>query len=227
MKRTMPVRLLTRYIRDAQFRSLAGIYIGLTVDILYAAFRAIVGLRYGSRWFLSMAVYYAVLGMLRAYLIFGMRRAAPLGSSERLYYEYSCYRRTGFMLLALNAAMGAMISLMVIANLRYNYPGYIIYLSALHAFYMFISAIVNLAKSRRFGMPILSAARAVNLVAAMMSMLGLQTALIARFSPDTEMYPRRMNAITGGVIYIGVIAMAIYMLRHAYAMQRRIQSGEE
>ena len=51
MKRTMPVRLLTRYIRDAQFRSLAGIYIGLAVDILYAAFRAIVGLRYGSRWF--------------------------------------------------------------------------------------------------------------------------------------------------------------------------------
>ena len=136
MKRTMPVRLLTRYIRDAQFRSLAGIYIGLTADILYAAFRAIVGLRYGSRWFLSMAVYYAVLGMLRAYLIFGMRRAAPLGGSERLYYEYSCYRRTGFMLLALNAAMGAMISLMVIANLRYNYPGYIIYLSALHAFYV-------------------------------------------------------------------------------------------
>lgn len=84
MKRTMPVQLLTRYIRDAQFRSLAGIYIGLTVDILYAAFRAIVGLRYGSRWFLSMAVYYAVLGMLRAYLIFGMRRAAPLGGSERL-----------------------------------------------------------------------------------------------------------------------------------------------
>ena len=224
MKRTMPVRLLTRYIRNAQFRSLAGIYIGLTVDILYAAFRAIVGLRYDSRWFLSMAVYYAVLGMLRAYLIFGMRRAAPLGGSERLYYEY---RRTGFMLLALNAAMGAMISLMVIANLRYNYPGYIIYLSALHAFYMFISAIVNLAKSRRFGMPILSAARAVNLVAAMMSMLGLQTVLIARFSPDTEMYPRRMNAITGGVICIGVIAMAIYMLRHAYAMQRRIKSGEE
>ena len=36
-----------------------------------------------------------------------------------------------------------------------------------------------------------------------------------------------MNAITGGVICIGVIAMAIYMLRHAYAMQRRIQSGEE
>ena len=67
MKRTMPVRLLTRYIRDAQFRSLAGIYIGLAVDILYAAFRAIVGLRYDSRWFLSMAVYYAVLGMLRAY----------------------------------------------------------------------------------------------------------------------------------------------------------------
>lgn len=76
MKRTMPVRLLTRYIRDAQFRSLAGIYIGLAVDILYAAFRAIVGLRYGSRWFLSMAVYYAVLGMLRAYLIFGMRRGS-------------------------------------------------------------------------------------------------------------------------------------------------------
>jgi len=38
-------------------------------------------------------------------------------------------------------------------------------------------------------------------VSAMMPVLGLQTAMISRFSNDGEEYRKTMNAITGGVVY--------------------------
>ena len=46
----------------------------------------------------------------------------------------------------------------------------------------------------------------------MMSVLGLQTAMIARFSQNGEGYRKMMNAITGGFVWGIVILVAIYML---------------
>ena len=72
--------------------------------------------------------------------------------------------------------MGGMIVLMVRTNSGFSYPGYIIYLSALYTFYAMAVSVINLVKFRRLGSPILSAAKVLNLVSAMMSVLGLQTA---------------------------------------------------
>ena len=42
--------------------------VGMAVNFLYVAFRIAAGIRYASVWFLTMAVYYLVLGCLRVYL---------------------------------------------------------------------------------------------------------------------------------------------------------------
>ena len=57
--------------------------------------------------------------------------------------------------------------------------------------------------------------------AAMMSVLGLQTAMITRFSPDSPHYRQMMNAITGGFVYGAVIVTAAYMLLRSSAAKRR------
>ena len=89
-------------------------------------------IRYASVRFLSMAVYYLVLGSLRAYLVAGCRRRNPAR-------EYRCYRTAAWLLLLLNIPMGGMIVLMVRTDSVFSYPGYIIYLSALYTFYSIIS----------------------------------------------------------------------------------------
>ena len=80
-------------------------------------------------------------------------------------------------------------------------------------------AIVNLVKFRKRGSPILLAAKVLNFVAALMSLLGLQTAMISQFSTEGEDFRRRMNAITGGGVWIAVILAAVTMLLHSQKMK--------
>lgn len=72
------------------------------------------------------------------------------------------------------------------------------------------------------GSPVLSAAKVINFVSAMMSVLGLQTAMISKFSEKSDSFRAMMNGITGGVIYGIVIVTAVLML-----MKGKRASGNE
>ncbi len=215
VKKIAGTKIGGRYLSDMAFRGSIGIYQGMAVNFLYLLFRVIAGIRYASVWFISIAVYYLVLGTLRAYLIFSYRRRKKYGLS----YEYRCYRRTAWFLFLLNIPMGGMIVLMIRANAGYTYPGYVIYLSALYTFYTMILSVVNLVRFRKIGSPILSAAKVLNFVASMMSILGLQTAMIAQFSEGDTNFRRLMNTVTGSGVYGTVIIIAVCMLIHS--AQRR------
>ena len=119
--------------------------------------------------------------------------------------------------------VGGMIALMVRANASFSYPGTIIYASALYTFYTMALAIVNLVKYRRLGSPILSAATVQNLVSAMMSILGLQTAMISQFDPGNEAFRKTMNTMTGSVVYGVVILIALWMLRHGGKERKNVE----
>lgn len=208
-----------RYVNDLAFRGSVSIYRGMTVNFLYVLFRIVVGIRYASVWFISMAVYYLVLGVLRLSLILSYRQKVNID-------ELRCYRRTAWLIFLLNIPMGGMITLMVLTNSGYSYPGYVIYLSAMYTFYTMVTSVINLVRFRRLGSPILSAAKVLNFIAALMSILGLQTAMIAQFSVESDSFRKTMNAITGGVIWLCVILTAVYMLRRSRKMQSEVKSVE-
>lgn len=85
---------------------------------------------------------------------------------------------------------------------------------------VFRLAIVNVVRFRALRSPILSAAKVLNLVSALMSLLGLQTAMIARFSPNGEKYRKLMNTVTGSAVYAAVIVIAVYMLRRSRNLEK-------
>ena len=116
------------------------------------------------------------------------------------------------MLFVLNITKGGMIVLMIQSNSGFSYPGYLIYLSALYTFYMMVLSVVNLVKFRKMGSSILSAAKVLNFVSAMMSVLGLQIAMISRFSSSGEDYRKMMNAITGGTVFFIVMITVLVMM---------------
>lgn len=197
-----------RYRTDMSFRGGFGIYQGMAVNFLYALFRTVTGVIYSSVWFISMAVYHFLLGGMRAYLIYAFTRRSEKGN----LYEYGCYRKTAWLLFILNIPMGGMILLMIKTNSGFSYPGYVIYLSALYTFYTMGMSVWNIVKYKKLGSPILSAAKILNLVSAMMSVLGLQTAMISAFSANGDEYRRLMNTLTGSFVYTAVVAIALYMI---------------
>lgn len=205
------------FLRSPAFRGKVGLYRGMCSSLLYGVFRGVTGIWYGSVWFLAMAVYYLALGLLRAYLGFCCRKA---GAAPSAAYAYACCRNAAWMLLLLDIPMGGMILLMVRTDSGFVYPGYVIYLSAMYTFWIFGLSVKNLLGRRRLGSSILSAAAALNFAAAALSVLGLQTAMISRFSTQGEHFRRLMNSITGGCVYVTVIAAAYMLFRSAKAMKK-------
>ena len=194
-----------KYIGDLAFRGSVSIYQGMMVNFLYVVFRIFIGIRYASVWFITIAIYYLLLGVMRLSLILSYR-------NRNMKSELRCYRRTAWLLFLLNIPMGGMIVLMVLTDSGYSYPGYVIYLSALYTCNTVILAIVNLVRFRKLGSPILSAAKILGLIAALMSLLGLQTAMLSQFAAEGESFQRMMNAVTGGIVWFSVILIAVTML---------------
>lgn len=209
----------SKYLTDLVFRGSVSIYRGMIMNFLYMIFRTVIGICYASVWSVSIAVYYLALGAIRLFLITRNRQ-------HNKKIAIKSYRQTGWFLLLLNIPMGAMILLMVITDSGFSYPGYAIYLSAMYTFYTVIIAIINLVKFCKLNNPILSAAKIINFVTAIMSVLGLQTAMITQFRVENDNYRSIMNAYTGSAVWIIVIITALYMLVHYKKLEKEVTSLE-
>lgn len=217
--------LICRYLDSRHFRGEAGIYISLAADTLYMIFRTVTGIIYESAWFLSLAAYHAVLGLIRLYLAFSYRKSERIADDSKSNLQYRCYKKTGILLFALNIPMGGMTLLMIHTDSGFKYPGYIIYLSAMYTFYTAVMAVINIVRYRRLGDPVLSAAKAVNLVSAAMSVLGLQTAMIAVFSEHEENFRKIMNTATGTGVFIITVSTALFMIVRSAGMHKNERAG--
>ena len=97
---------------------------------------------------------------------------------------------------------------------------------AAYTFYTLTMAAINLVRCRRYNNPVLSAAKAVSLAAALVSMLSLETAMLNAFgSGDDAAFRRVMLAATGGTVCLAVLAMGLYMMARAAKELRRMKKG--
>lgn len=191
--------------RDSQPSIGAGILQGMVFSFSYAALRLATGLQQESAWSVAVGVYHVSLGALRAYVFHCFLRYRGESAAR-------CCRRVAACLFLLNIPMGGMMTLMVLGEASFSYPGHLIYASALYTFYAMTVAVVNLVRFRRAGNLLVSAAKALNVAAAMMSVLGLQTAMLTRFSDGAEGYCRMMNALTSMGVLTGVTFLAGWLL---------------
>lgn len=205
-----PVR---RYRTDLVFRSVLALGVGLAVNLLFVAYKLYGSWRYRSAWFLAVAVYYMVLVLLRLALFRGLRHS-PAGETpaQRAAREWRGYRRTGWRMLFLTAAMTGMVVQMVWHGQATRYPGTVIYVSAMYTFYSVFAAVRNLLVYRRVGSPLHSAGKAVAFAGALMSVLTLQTAMIAQFGGGEAGFQRRMNALTGAAVLAACFGIAVFMI---------------
>lgn len=193
---------------SADDRAYRGICRSTVINFAYAVFRGVMGAVYFSVWYILLAVYFFILGIIRMTLAYSYRKKAMYGEK----YEKNRYLLSGWLLLLLNIPMGGMMLLMTVTDTTGSYPGYTIYASAAYTFYMVTLSVVNLFRLRRLKSHILSAAKTVDFVAAMMSLLILQNALISEFSEDGDSFRTLMSILTGTGIYIAVIVLAACMI---------------
>lgn len=214
VKKLLGIPLLSRFLREDIFRAEAGLYQGFLINFLYAGIKLFSGIYYQSVWFVTLAVYYILLAIMRFSLLHQVRKKSKNGKNK--ISEWRRYRLCGIVLLFMNQALVGIIILVVHQNSGFEYPGMLIYIMALYAFYATITAVRNVIKFRKYGSPVLSAAKVINLTAALVSMLSLETAMLTQFGAANDAEFRQVMKIsTGAGVSIIVLGMAIYMIVHA------------
>ena len=209
-----------RFCSDIRFRAQISLYVGFGINLLYIVLKLVSGILYRSMWFLALAVYYALLAGMRVLLVRQVH-----GADERT--EWRRYQICGGVLLLMNQALAGIVAAMVHQNRAFDYPGPLIYGMAFYAFYAVIAAIVSAVRTRRHNSPVLSAAKAINLVAAMVSILSLETAMLDRFgAEDDPAFHRLMKTATGGGVCTIVIGMALFMLWRSSRNLKRIREQQ-
>ena len=202
-----------RYLTDLPFRTRVSLYLSLTVNVLYAAGNlppAFIPILF---WFGAVAVYYMLLAVMRFLLL---RHVNKNTMGQNREWELRRYRFCGVLLLMMNVALASIVVFIVHQNRGYVYPGFLIYAMAAYAFYTVTTAIIHVVKCRKQNSPVLSAAKAINLAAALVSMLALETAMLTQFGDAGDSAFRRiMTSATGTAVCVIVLAMAVFMIVHS------------
>ena len=207
-----------RYITDKAFRTKVSLHISLGINLLYVALQGVHWHLFRSWWFVVLAVYYAILSVMR-FLLLRYVRANEIGSS--ILSEWKRSRVCACILMLVNLCLSGAVLMILYENKGYDYPGILIYVMALYTFYSTINAIVQTIRYRKLGSPVMSTAKVIALSAALVSMLNLETAMFSQFGAEMTVESRQLMIIlTGAGISIAVNAMsAVMIIRSTHAIR--------
>lgn len=213
------IPLAHRYMTDQYFKVRAGLALSLCINLCYAGFKLVCAAWYASVWDGALAVYYILLCAVRVYLL---RRVPRDGQGRDVARELRHYRATGVFLLVVDLALSGVATQIVRDGYGSNYPGMLIYVAAMHAFYSLTIAVVNTVRYRKFQSPVLSAAKAVNLTTALVSIFNLETAMLTQFGGGDERFRLVMTACTAFAVCAIVLGTAAFMVISSTRTRRRL-----
>ena len=183
----------------------------LFLNFIYGIFKLGTGIYYMSWWFITFAVYYLILCLMKLSIVKDLKNEV----GKNLKEEYKKLRLTGIILLFLNLILTGMIILIIRQNQRITYAGFIIYIVAMYDFYLIISAVINVIKYRNNHSPLLASSKCLNLTLAMISMISLEVAMVSEFGTNDSEFKIIMTSIMGFVVCIINTSMSIYMIVRA------------
>jgi len=129
----------TRMLLDEfDFQTLMFSIGAFVINVVYALYNGIVGIATDSLWYLTFAVYYLMLGVMRGSILlyhYYKKKRHAAGSPKEKTLEVKSYRSCGFMLVVLPACLSVAIGKMVTGENSFHYYGFTIYVAAIYAFY--------------------------------------------------------------------------------------------
>lgn len=100
---------------------------------------------------------------------------------------------------------------------------------AAYTFTSLTMAIINVIKYRKYNSPVFSVSKAISLAAACVPMLTLENTMLVTFRDET-MTPQTQRlflSLSGGVISIFIVVMAIYMITRANQKIKCLENEDE
>ena len=215
IRRLRRLKSENKYLRTWSGDPRLRVNVTLTGNVLwngaYAALQLGTGIYHHSAWFYSLAAYYASLAVMRFYLVRHTLRHRP---GERMEQELKRYRACGWIFLFMNLALSVMMLYMIRENRTMRHHEITTIAMAAYTFTTLTWAIISVVRYRKYQSPALSAAKAISLTAACVSMLTLENTMLTTFGQgDMQPWVQRLFlGLSGAAVSAVIIVMAIYMI---------------
>ena len=213
-----------RYMTDRVFRTNISLSISFVISMLYVGINLWSWHMLHSWWFVVLAIYYAIMAVMR-FLLVRYVRINRIGTS--VLGEWKRSRICAYILLLINLSLSGAVLMILYQQQGYDYPGMLIYVMALYTFYALTHAIVELVRCRKMGSPVMSTAKIVSLSGALVSMLNLETAMFAQFGAEMSVADQHIFIIlTGAGVSITVVTLSVLLIVKATKEIRREKYGK-
>ena len=199
--------VLYRLVTDFPFRKQVTFCAGFLISFLNAVFHLLAGLKARAAWQILLSLFFLVLCGAKSAIL-----REHIGGSQSIREGRRLYRGVGMMILILCLPLAGILVMMELQGYSYDYRGYLIYGMAGIVFYNIILSSVNLFRYRKYHNPSLDALKNVDYVNALLSLQGLETALIARFGAGDGTFRFHIVGITGAVVFLITLALCIHMV---------------
>ena len=201
---------VVKYRADVTIRIKLSLYGTLIFNGAYASLQLGMGLWHHSVWFYALAGYYLLLALMRFLLLRHTKEYSP---RQNIAKELVRYRICGICLLLLNSALTVILFYIIWQNRTFKHHEITTITMAAYTFTALTFAIVNIVRYRKYQSPVFSAAKAISLACACVSMITLEATMLTTFGTNEgQRFRQIMMASSGGVISMFIVGMAIYMI---------------
>lgn len=197
---------LKKYTSDHELRYRISLIFSLSINIIYALFKLVTGIIFKSIWFISFALYYLLLVIIRANILKQELRENTLKT------EYMKYRNIAIILLFTNVILTMIILIIVNQKIMNIYPTWVAISIAVYTFYLLFISIYNLVKYRKYNSPLMSSSKVINVVTSLVSLISLEIVLIPTFGIEKVTFFEIMIMSTGGGVAFIIIIISLYMI---------------
>ena len=212
-----------RILENYGFRTLAFTICSFILSALYGIYNGVIAILSLTIWYGALATYYILLAFMRGGVLSYHGKRKKKGQDK--LKEIRTYRNCGILLMIIITALSVAVAQMAIKGVSFEYGGLLIYAAAAYAFLKITTATINVFKVRGHETMTIRAVISINFADALVSILALQTALLATFSEGVDVAPA--NIATGAGVCSAIFILGLYMLIKGIKEIKNINNNEK
>lgn len=205
-------KYLKQYFGDPELRVRISLHLSLLINISYAVFQIVLGAVHSSLWYYSLGAYYAVLSIMRFFVV----RYDGGSKSKEFAFGRSICISVGVMLLVMTLVLSVVILHMITLGIMIEHHQITTIAMAAYTFTALTLAIVEIVRRRGLRSVVFTVSKYISLVCALVSIITLENAMITAFGGDDMMkFSMTMTGIVGAVICATIVVIAIIIIKNA------------
>ena len=194
-----------KFIKKRSSRIIFSASVSFFVNFLYAFYNGILGIINLSLWFIIMFAFYGLLASVRFSVILYARR------KDSVYEDTESFiiKTSGIIMIILSFVLALLVFLSLTQKIAVKYDT--IMMITIATFYKVIITVVRASKKRDDKLPLFSTLRCISYAEVAASVLTLQRSMLASFGSGDDEFSFIMNAATGMVVFLFILALGIFI----------------